>query len=58
MLTDGLLTAGDYVAKATLPGDPLSYTLTVPAGWSGFSTWAITGSGGDRRDRDRHRLPA
>jgi hypothetical protein len=41
-LTDGVLTAGDYVIKA-LADDPMSYTVTVPKGWEGFGGWALTG---------------
>jgi hypothetical protein len=39
---NGSLKAGDYVARA-LPGDPMTYTVTVPDGWAGYDGWAMEG---------------
>jgi hypothetical protein len=45
-LPEGRLDAGGtYVAHA-LPGDPMDFIVSVPAGWSGFGGFAIVGPGG------------
>ncbi len=41
-LPDGRLDARDYVARA-LPGDPMAFTITAPAGWTGYGGFFIGG---------------
>ena len=41
-LSDGILRAGDYVARA-LPGDQMGFTVTVPDSWAGHGGWALYG---------------
>jgi hypothetical protein len=41
-LPEGRLEARDYVARA-LPGDPMTFTITAPAGWTGFGGFFIGG---------------
>jgi hypothetical protein len=41
-LPNGELQAGTYIG-AVLKPNPLTWTLTVPAGWSGYDEWAVLG---------------
>ncbi len=41
-LPDGSLQAGTYLGEV-LPTDPMRWTVTVPAGWSGYQGWAVVG---------------
>ena len=39
-LPDAVLEPGTYVAHP-YPGNPLTWTITVPAGWTGFQSYAV-----------------
>ena len=41
-LKDGPLEPGTYLVRP-IDGNPLTWTVTVPAGWSAFDDWAIVG---------------
>ena len=41
-LKDGSLEPGTYLVRP-FDGNPLTWTVTVPAGWSAFDDWAIVG---------------
>ena len=41
-LKDGSLEPGTYLVRP-FADNPLTWTVTVPAGWSGFQDWAIVG---------------
>jgi hypothetical protein len=39
-MSQGKLEAGTYLVHP-LPGRPMQWTITVPAGWVGFGDWAV-----------------
>ena len=41
-LVQGVLEARDYVVRAS-EGEPLAFTITAPAGWTGLGGWFIAG---------------
>ena len=45
-LPDGRLEAGTYVGRA-VAGDPMAFTIAVPAGWNGFGGFFIGGPNSD-----------